>query len=169
MPAASMLSCYRSPTCSGNMNSTTTTSSWYKCRLLAPMVWVTTTSTVYILIFHPPITECGFWYRSANSVHIVRKSCVAILRIVTAHISSYRWIEPLTEEDFIRICLDVDCVRMPASKLAYDAALIFGMLIIRTIYQSSLFNLLLTRTQFEGDRVDDTMCMRDLVPELELL
>lgn len=74
----------------------------------------------------------------------------ALLNVISWLTKHRRLIEPISIQDFIRVCIGMDLVRLPKSKYSKILLmiLVFCLLIIRTIYQSSLFNFLISAKNF---------------------
>lgn len=94
-----------------------------------------------------------------HSILLVFASIV-VMRLFSYQITGNRqWIESVCMEDFLRICLGVDCSRLPRTPLtkAFVMLLIFGTLILRTMYQSSLFHSLMTSHNCEPFKTIDEL------------
>lgn len=75
---------------------------------------------------------------------------MSTIKILSLKSYRHRFIEPVSIQDFVRIVMGIDLVRLPKSSLSklFLMILIFGTLIIRTIYQSSLFTFLISPKSF---------------------
>lgn len=101
---------------------------------------------------------------------------VIILKIVCIKSSVNGIIKSITMQDFIRVVMGIDLIRFPKSlwSKVFLMILIFGTLILRTIYQSSLINFLVTTKNFPPlqsieDMIDERFTLYFLQPMLFLI
>lgn len=75
---------------------------------------------------------------------------IVTMKLFSLNSYQHRIIEPVAIQDFIRIGMGIDVIRLPKLLLSklFLMILIFGSLIIRTIYQGSLFTFLISLKNF---------------------